>query len=499
MNSAKGSGVFGTVPGVIGPGVIGAAGIGGGGGGAREPSGGHDASASGSGPINMGAMGLGGPGVLYFDPNPTTAKLAMAGLRLAGYAVMHAATPEQAVDLCRTHGPAGDRSIVALLLDTATAPAVSAAVLRALVEVPGASDLPGVLLVSRANPTPFPGAEKLPSLKRPFTTPALLKVVRDTIDQLDHPNHPPPAKLARARQAPDDAVLRLEIALQQFFPDLEPDTETLRRFLGMLNSMSELPRPAAGVTVQAELGAARLESMLEMLDADGARGVLSIERDRVRMRLHVDRGRIRMAEVEGSDGGGDLQAELGLGRYVIELGTMSAAEYDRIAAAEDARQRPIGVRLVEDGALRLDDLSQALCNQAREVVCHVIGWPSGRMSFAPSEDLHPVVVRLARGRGELRISEALLVALRRQDEKAEMGPHMAGLDEVYVRVDDEVAKLGRHAFSRDELGVLELLNGRHSVKDIARRTRTGTFAVAKVIYRLGRSGLARRRTPTVRT
>ncbi len=471
---------------------------------AHEPS---DASASAaSGSRSTGSSGgtgagggsgafplpVGAPGVLYFDPNPTTAKLAMAGLRLAGYAVLHAATPEQAVELCRAHGPGGDRTIVALLLDTATAPAVSAAVLRALVEVPGASELPGVLLVSRANPTPFPGSEKLPSLKRPFTTPALLKVVRDTID------HPPPPKATRARQAPDDAVLRLEIALSQFFPDLEPDTETLRRFLGMLNSMAELPRPAAGVTLQAELGPARLESLLDLLDADGARGVLTIERDRVRVRLHVDRGRIRMAEVDGDDAKGDLQADLGLARFVIEQGSIGADDYRRIASAEDPRQRPVGVRLVEDGGMRVDDLELALVNQAREVVCQVLAWTQGRVSFAPSEDLHPTVVQLTRGRGELRIAEALLVALRRLDEKAEMGPQMAGLDDVYVRVDEEVAKLGRHAFSRDELGVLELLNGRHSVKDIARRTKTGTFAVAKVLYRLGKSGLARRRTPTVR-
>src|SRR5690242_17217527 len=64
--------------------------------------------------------GLVAPGVLYYDPNPTTAKLATAGLRLAGYDVHNAVNQEQAVELCRLHGPGGDRTIVALLLDTAT-------------------------------------------------------------------------------------------------------------------------------------------------------------------------------------------------------------------------------------------------------------------------------------------------------------------------------------------------------------------------------------------
>ena len=67
-------------------------------------------------------------GILYFDPNPTTARLATAGLQLAGYRVHHAPTQDKAVELARKHGPGGDRSIVALLLDTATSPAVSGSV-----------------------------------------------------------------------------------------------------------------------------------------------------------------------------------------------------------------------------------------------------------------------------------------------------------------------------------------------------------------------------------
>jgi CheY-like chemotaxis protein len=436
------------------------------------------------------ALSAGGA-VLYFDPNPTAAKLATAGLRLAGYAVLHAASLDQAVELCRTHGPAGDQSIAALLLDTATAPAVSAAVLRALLEVPGAASLPGMLLVSRANPVPFPGAESLPSLKRPFTTPALLKFLRDAVDVV------PTVKPQRTRATPDDAVLRLEIALQQFFPELEPDTETLRRFAATLNTMAELPTLASNVTFQATLGSNRLESVLEMLDADGTRGVLTIENAQPGMRavarLHIDRGRVRMAEatIDGED--------LRLERFLLELEAITPAQLEAHAAADDPQQQGLALRLLEGGHARVEDIATAIANQAREIACQALLWTTGRITFAPSEQLHPIVVQLGRGQPELRIAEVVMVGLRRNEERAEMGPHMAGLEEVFVRVDDEVARLGRHAFARDELGVLELLNGRNSIKDVARKTKTGTFAVTKVLYRLSRSGLARRAAPPVRT
>lgn len=462
----------------------------------REP----DAAGSSStrSPSASQIAAVAGTGVLYFDPNPTAAKLATAGLRLAGYNVLHAGNLDQAVELCRSRGPAGDRTIAALLLDTATAPAVSAAVLRALLEVPGASELPGMLLVSRANPVPFPGAEALPSLKRPFTTPALLRFLRDSIDAA------PPSKPSRARQSRDEAVLRLELALQQFFPELEPDSETLRRFHAMLTSMSELPSLASGVTIQAELGPTKLESVLEVLDADGARGVLTIEAPGARARLHVDRGRIRMAETEGDE-------DLRLQRFVLELGRTVDSAVVALGDGDDPQGRPLPLRLLQDGLVKPEDLALALCNHAREVACTALTWTTGKLSFAPSEALHPVLGELSkrgvepraqtelRAPADLRIAEVVLLGLRRLDERAEMGPQMAGVDDVYVRVDDEVAKLGRHAFARDELGVLELLSGRNSVKDIARKTRAGTFAVVKIIYRLARAGLARKAAPPVRT
>ena len=82
------------------------------------------------------------PGILYYDPNTTAARLATAGLRLAGFQVFNAHALADAVDLCKKHGPAGDRSVKALLLDAASDPVASAAVLKALVQIPGGAQLP---------------------------------------------------------------------------------------------------------------------------------------------------------------------------------------------------------------------------------------------------------------------------------------------------------------------------------------------------------------------
>lgn len=430
----------------------------------------------------------GAPGILYFDPNPTTAKLATAGLQLAGYRVFNAATQDQAIGLCTKHGPGGDGSIVALLLDTATDPAVSGATLRALVQVPGAAELPGILLVSRANPTPIPGAEGLPALKRPFTIPALHKVLREAIDRAPRPEP------ARQAAVSDELRQRLQQLLAEVLPEAKPSESALDELASALVTDARLPTPAAGVAVSGDVGSLRLESVLRMLADDGTRGVLTVEHGDRYVRLHLEQGFIRLAEVRGVE-----EEDLRLGRFIVEDGFLPPEVVEAIASGPDPRGRVLGQRLVDGGQLQAGELAQVLVHQAREATCHLLRWTEGRLTFAPTPSLHPLAAAVADAKAELRVGEALLDSLRRLHDKAEMGSHMAGLDDVFLRVDAEVAKLGRQAFTREELGVLELLNGRNNVKEIARRTRSGTFAVATVLYRLTRGGLTRRRVEPLQT
>jgi CheY-like chemotaxis protein len=425
-------------------------------------------------------------GILYFDPNPTTARLATAGLQLAGYRVYNAASQDQAVSLCTQHGPAGDGTIVALLLDSATSPAVSASVLRALVQVPGAADLPGILLVSRANPTPIPGAEGLPALKRPFTIPALLKVLREAVERA------PEADQRNLAQASEPLRNLVATMLGGYLPGVEISEAVISGIASQLVTDAELPTPAAGVTLIAEAAHTRLESVLDVLARDATRGVLTVSMGERRWgRLHLDDGAILMSEVRGVD------EDLRLGRFVVEGGFMNADQLDAVARAPDPKRRLLGQRLVDDGHLSPGELVEALLAQARDVTCNLLTWTTGRITFAPTDNLHPLANEASRSRASLRIGEALLDGLRRVAEAAAMGPHMPTVDDVFIRVDLEVAKLGRHAFTREELGVLELLNGRNSIKEIARKTRAGAFAVTKVVYRLGRANLARRREAAV--
>ncbi|MCA9717067.1 MAG: DUF4388 domain-containing protein [Myxococcales bacterium] len=425
-------------------------------------------------------------GILYYDPNRTTAKLATAGLRLAGFQVFNAHTQEEAEVLCRAHGPSGDGVIIALLLDAAADPAASASVLKALVQVPGAASLPGILLVSRSNPTPIPGAEGLPSIRRPFSTPALVKVVQESLEG-EHPG------IAVAQTAEDDlATARLRRVLEESFPGQEFSEQLVERFAQALREDEELPMPPEGVCIRGILGVARLDSVLEMLGNAKYRGVLTVEKEDAWGKLHLDQGRIRLAEYKG------LGEDLKLGRFVVEGGFLRDEELEAFIVGKDPEQRPLGVRLVDGGLISSADLAQILIDQARAVTCHLLTWKTGMFSFRPQGELDSMATTAAQQRAELLVDEALLDGLRRLDEQAMMGVHMPHQDDVFLRIDEQVAKLTRDALPRDELAVLELVNGRNSVKEIARKTRTGTFAVSRVLYRHAKANLVRKRvTPVV--
>jgi len=50
-----------------------------------------------------------------------------------------------------------------------------------------------------------------------------------------------------------------------------------------------------------------------------------------------------------------------------------------------------------------------------------------------------------------------------------------------------------YSLTRDELAVLELVNGKNTVKEIIRKSRMGSFEVSKMLYRLLSIKLVRRR------
>ena len=441
-------------------------------------------------------------GILYFDPTPTSAKLARASLQLGGYKVFHAPDSAAFEELYLAHGPEGERILQGVLVDASRESEAASSIVASYAK------LPLLLLASRRNPVPFVGAEKLPTLKRPFGTPALLKAIADLLENAENSAPPEATKtLTEEPQAP--APEPTPEPTPEVAPSLETPLETSRETSSTPDGLAqrtqalllqhlpqlagiELPasalealaqawgapyapapaknRPSDDATIQSQPGALSLELWLELLDRTQARGRLKVDEQVV---LWVEKGTLQVLDCEVPE------EDFSFERFL-------AREFDDEKAAKLAplAPEPLRAELGDELFLKLH------AQRSQEVLGHLFRGPTPALRFEGASETESPAAS-----SQLTIPTALLGALRQRDEREQMGGQMPEVDDVFLRLDEAVTRIDKRELSRDELAVLEQLNGRNTVKDIARKMKQGTFAVARTLYRLQHSQLTRKRIP----
>ena len=89
----------------------------------------------------------------------------------------------------------------------------------------------------------------------------------------------------------------------------------------------------------------------------------------------------------------------------------------------------------------------------------------------------------------------LLEGFRRVDEWRVIEREIATFDEVFVRNEIKIDELPRGTLTREELAVLDEIDGRRTVRDVVRRLRMGSFDVSRIFFRLRRARMIRPRLP----
>jgi hypothetical protein len=136
--------------------------------------------------------------ILYFDPDPQTAKPTIVGLHLAGYDV----SPAVDLDGVR-HALAaveiGSQPLLAVVIDACSDPRQAESVL--VVVKSCIVELPLIVLTHRDRPHPFAASDDVPCLRRPFAPPLLVRLLHHLVgDPTDSPTPVP------VRTEPDGAV-----------------------------------------------------------------------------------------------------------------------------------------------------------------------------------------------------------------------------------------------------------------------------------------------------
>jgi DNA-binding response OmpR family regulator len=255
-----------------------------------------------------------------------------------------------------------------------------------------------------------------------------------------------------------------------------------------------------------------LADVMSLLARQHQTGILTILGNAARLEIDLRDGCIDFASATGI--GGDFL----LGRFIAEASDLLPAVLDEALAelqiadgdfielfpARARRSRPpghpqrriLGRTLLERGAITAAELSLALRRQAIELACEALRWSEGRFRFHRRAELRPLAAEAAL---QLPVDAVLLEGLRRVDEWRVIERGIRNFDVVFVRDERRIGDLPLGTLTRDEILVLDALNGRHSVRDVIRGLRMGSFDVTRMLHALRELGLVRPRVEPVAT
>jgi DNA-binding response OmpR family regulator len=265
------------------------------------------------------------------------------------------------------------------------------------------------------------------------------------------------------------------------------DDQTLCHVLGRAQG-NGLDTNGDEPVLQGDLRVVPLAEVLQLLQVQSQSGILQAARAKGKVDVFFRQGKIDLCAAH------DVSEEFLLGRFILDNQLMSKQDFETFLKSRPPTAKLLGSQLVKHGYISESELKQAIAKQTCELIYEVLRWSFGRFTFRATRDLPPIAVDASLG---LDVDGILMEGFRRVDEWHLIEREIDNFDIVFLRNEDAVAQMGRGRLTREELAVLELVNGKNTVKEIVRQTRMGSFDVSKMLYRLLSIKLIRRRVMPV--
>jgi len=414
--------------------------------------------------------------LLVIDDSPTVLKVIELALSQAGYAVSTAADEETGLQLVREARTVPDL----ILLDGLIPNRDAAEMCRRFAADPALQRVPVVVMVARGQAdeveSRFAKASNVVDfIGKPFSPDALQALVAHVVGKRTSRGQSGRVTLS---DADTKASAGVRAAVEEALSRSADATLTEARAFA-----------AMGQALAGDLDAISMSEIVEMLAEQAQSGILRVvnTETNARIELYFRNGRVDFAAAVG------VADEFLLGRFVVDQGDLEPEQLDKVLAE---RRRAIaavplfGADLIARGLLTRDALTRAMVRQTSELAYEALRWRAGFFQFRRTEELS----LLARDAAlQINVDRMLLEGYRRVDEWRIIEREISNFDEVFVRNDHKIADTPRGTFTRDELAVLEQVDGRQSVRDVVRKLRMGSFDVSKMFFRLRRARLIRRR------
>jgi hypothetical protein len=169
-----------------------------------------------------------------------------------------------------------------------------------------------------------------------------------------------------------------------------------------------------------------------------------------------------------------------------KAGKVSQAELDAAGALQEGGDsRRIGEILIARGAVTARDVERYMRQGIESVVFDLFSWKEGTFSFADGSDEEVVIDAAVR----VSTESLLMEGARRIDEWSRMADRIPGSGVVPRLADLRDGAESYIDLRPAEWEVITLIDGSHSLKDIAVELALSEFEVAKTVYGMLSTGL----------
>ena len=394
-----------------------------------------------------------GESVLVVDDSPTILKLVEMTLARAGFRVSTADCGEVGIQA------ASERPPDLLLLDYLLPDLNGDDVCRAISGNVALAAVPVVVMTAKGEEAGacFSGlASVVDILPKPFSPDALLAVVHHALQKGGRQPAPTPG------ETPDN-----------------------------LDVVELLPKPAAspvaadGAGLLGDLAVVSIADVLLLLQDRQHSGALRLVGRKASIDICVSKGRIDFAGAQG------VADEFLLGHFLVRSGQIGRAQLDKVLTERRATPAGLlGADLCRRGLITEAGLRRGMAQQTTALVFEGLRWGQGQFAFYPGAEPSPAAREATLG---LPIDGLIMQGLRRVDEWRVISQEIDSFDLVFVRNEDKIASFDDHGFLREELALLEVVNGKNTVRDLIRLSKMGSYEVTQVLFRLLRGKFIRRR------
>ncbi|MEO1483400.1 MAG: DUF4388 domain-containing protein [Myxococcota bacterium] len=418
--------------------------------------------------------------IVVIDDSAPVLRVVERVLSQHGFQVWSADDGSRAVELVREAQP----EIV--LVDFAMPGVNGFDVCRMLGEHEDLESIPIVIMSTRGDPVGERFVREMgivDHIRKPFAPEALVALIEHALVRARRPK--PRWSIARAEGAPGALQALAEQLAEVAGVEAEPLVQSLSSAATeptwIAKARHWLSSAEGAPAFSGDLSQCGLAEIFQMIGLQRQTGCLTVRSYGIEIEAWFGDGLVRMVTGVG------IPEEHMLGTLLVRRGHLTTEELHEVLSTRHNARRRFGAHAVKLGYLDQGELEAAMRAQSSELVYEMLRFGGGTFDFHRRELLDTV---LEFG-FELTVDELLMEGFRRVDEWGLIETAIPSFDAVPER-----AQMGAAKLTDAERGILDLIDGTRTVREVLDAAGLGTFEGARMLYRLVSGRVVRLLTPS---